>query len=197
MGHMAMNGARGTIEQLAGVRVGRNSSSTSTTPTPRFAATASERARVEAAGWRVAHDGLAVELGSPAMIADDARPRLPRGVRLREDKVRDRWVLLAPERVRQGQPDRGRDPQALRRLAHASGDRRRPRRSASTPIPRGSGRTCGRSSPRSPKRGWPSYERNAAAARGPARRADPSLPARLPLLLQPGRARCAAQRDEH
>jgi coenzyme PQQ biosynthesis protein PqqD len=33
------------------------------------------------------------------MIADDARPRLPRGVRLREDKVRDRWVLLAPERV--------------------------------------------------------------------------------------------------
>jgi pyrroloquinoline quinone biosynthesis protein D len=33
------------------------------------------------------------------MIADDARPRLPRGVRLREDKVRARWVLLAPERV--------------------------------------------------------------------------------------------------
>ena len=33
------------------------------------------------------------------MIADDARPRLPRGVRLREDKVRERWVLLAPERI--------------------------------------------------------------------------------------------------
>jgi pyrroloquinoline quinone biosynthesis protein D len=33
------------------------------------------------------------------MISDEARPRLPRGVRLREDKVRDRWVLLAPERV--------------------------------------------------------------------------------------------------
>jgi pyrroloquinoline quinone biosynthesis protein D len=33
------------------------------------------------------------------MIADDARPRLPRGVRLREDRARDRWVLLAPERV--------------------------------------------------------------------------------------------------
>jgi pyrroloquinoline quinone biosynthesis protein D len=33
------------------------------------------------------------------VIADDARPRLPRGVRLREDKVRSRWVLLAPERV--------------------------------------------------------------------------------------------------
>jgi pyrroloquinoline quinone biosynthesis protein D len=26
-------------------------------------------------------------------------PNLPRGVRLREDKVRDRFVLLAPERI--------------------------------------------------------------------------------------------------
>jgi pyrroloquinoline quinone biosynthesis protein D len=26
-------------------------------------------------------------------------PRLPRGVRLREDKIRKRWVLLAPERI--------------------------------------------------------------------------------------------------
>jgi len=26
-------------------------------------------------------------------------PRLPRGVRLRHDRVRDRWVLLAPERI--------------------------------------------------------------------------------------------------
>jgi pyrroloquinoline quinone biosynthesis protein D len=26
-------------------------------------------------------------------------PRLPRGVRLRHDHVRDRWVLLAPERI--------------------------------------------------------------------------------------------------
>ena len=38
------------------------------------------------------------------MIADDSRPRLPRGVRLREDKVRDRWVLLAPERVFKADP---------------------------------------------------------------------------------------------
>ena len=28
-----------------------------------------------------------------------AKPRLPRGVRLRFDPVRDTWVLLAPERV--------------------------------------------------------------------------------------------------
>lgn len=27
------------------------------------------------------------------------KPHLPRGVRLREDKVRNRWVLLAPERI--------------------------------------------------------------------------------------------------
>jgi pyrroloquinoline quinone biosynthesis protein D len=27
------------------------------------------------------------------------RPRLPRGVRLRHDQVRERWVLLAPERI--------------------------------------------------------------------------------------------------
>ena len=26
-------------------------------------------------------------------------PRLPRGVRLRHDRVRGRWVLLAPERI--------------------------------------------------------------------------------------------------
>jgi len=33
------------------------------------------------------------------MIAAAAKPFLPRGVRLREDKVRSRWVLLAPERI--------------------------------------------------------------------------------------------------
>lgn len=33
------------------------------------------------------------------MIAPDAIPVFPRGVRLHEDKVRGRWVLLAPERT--------------------------------------------------------------------------------------------------
>ena len=28
-----------------------------------------------------------------------ARPRLPKGVRLRNDEVRGRWTLLAPERI--------------------------------------------------------------------------------------------------
>ena len=29
----------------------------------------------------------------------NARPRLPRGVKLRRDEVRGRWTLLAPERI--------------------------------------------------------------------------------------------------
>ncbi len=33
------------------------------------------------------------------MIADGAIPVIPRGVRLSHDKVRSRWVLLAPERI--------------------------------------------------------------------------------------------------
>ena len=32
-------------------------------------------------------------------LALDARPRLPRGVKLRRDEVRDGWMLLAPERA--------------------------------------------------------------------------------------------------
>ena len=32
-------------------------------------------------------------------VMADCRPRLPRGVRLHHDRVRDRWVLLAPERI--------------------------------------------------------------------------------------------------
>ena len=31
--------------------------------------------------------------------AADRVPRLPRGVRLRFDRARERWVLLAPERI--------------------------------------------------------------------------------------------------
>ena len=32
-------------------------------------------------------------------IGEDSVPRLPRGVKLRFDKQRDQWVVLAPERV--------------------------------------------------------------------------------------------------
>jgi pyrroloquinoline quinone biosynthesis protein D len=33
------------------------------------------------------------------MVADDARPRLPRGVRLVNSEAQGGWVLLAPERI--------------------------------------------------------------------------------------------------
>ncbi|HVI27355.1 pyrroloquinoline quinone biosynthesis peptide chaperone PqqD [Hansschlegelia sp.] len=32
-------------------------------------------------------------------VSSDATPKLPRGVRLRKDEVRNQWLLLAPERV--------------------------------------------------------------------------------------------------
>ena len=37
--------------------------------------------------------------GQAAAIAPQARPRLPRGVRLTESQAHGGWVLLAPERV--------------------------------------------------------------------------------------------------
>ena len=36
---------------------------------------------------------------SAVPIADQQRPRLPRGVRLKFDEARGQWLLLAPERV--------------------------------------------------------------------------------------------------
>ena len=36
---------------------------------------------------------------TPSPIAPDARPRLPRGVRLVHNEAQGGWVLLAPERV--------------------------------------------------------------------------------------------------
>ena len=39
------------------------------------------------------------EPSAPAAIAADARPRLPRGVRLVHNEAQGGWVLLAPERV--------------------------------------------------------------------------------------------------
>jgi pyrroloquinoline quinone biosynthesis protein B len=62
MGHMAMNGARGTIAELAGVRVGAKYFIHVNNSNPALCRGAPERERVEAAGWRVAHDGLAVDL---------------------------------------------------------------------------------------------------------------------------------------
>lgn len=52
----------------------------------------------------------------PAAIPPDARPRLPRGVRLRHDEARGQWTLLAPERVLQL------DPVALEVLKRCTGE---------------------------------------------------------------------------
>ncbi len=40
-----------------------------------------------------------VRMSESAEICEHTVPRLPRGVKLRFDKQRDTWVLLAPERV--------------------------------------------------------------------------------------------------
>ena len=37
--------------------------------------------------------------GPAAKLSGDARPRLPRGVRLTQSEAQGGWVLLAPERV--------------------------------------------------------------------------------------------------
>jgi coenzyme PQQ biosynthesis protein PqqD len=38
-------------------------------------------------------------MNAQTSITAECVPRLPRGVRLRFDQVRQRWVLLAPERI--------------------------------------------------------------------------------------------------
>ena len=64
MGHLAMNGARGSIAALADVRIGERVFIHINNSNPALRCDSAERARVEAAGWRVAHDGL--EIAWPA-----------------------------------------------------------------------------------------------------------------------------------
>ena len=123
--------------------------------------------------------------------SDDASPRLPRGVRLRQDPARNGWLLLAPERVFELNADSRRDPAALRRRAQlreivdelAGELRRRPR--ADRGGRPGAARTiAGQAMIDLLDRALPAPGRAAG-------RADPSLPAGLPLLLEPARARPA------
>ena len=51
-----------------------------------------------------------------AAIADDAKPRLPRGVRLVHNEAQGGWMLLAPERVFKA------DPIAVEILKRCTGD---------------------------------------------------------------------------
>jgi pyrroloquinoline quinone biosynthesis protein D len=49
---------------------------------------------------RLRAEGLEHLLSDPsALIAPEARPRLPRGVRLVHNEAQGGWVLLAPERI--------------------------------------------------------------------------------------------------
>jgi coenzyme PQQ biosynthesis protein PqqD len=54
---------------------------------------------------------------SPARPHEDAKPRLPKGVRLRHDETRGEWLLLAPERVLKA------DPIAVEILKRCTGER--------------------------------------------------------------------------
>jgi coenzyme PQQ biosynthesis protein PqqD len=38
-------------------------------------------------------------VSGPAVLEDQSKPHLPRGVRLKRDETRNEWLLLAPERV--------------------------------------------------------------------------------------------------
>jgi pyrroloquinoline quinone biosynthesis protein D len=56
------------------------------------------------------------EPAAPPEIAPEARPRLPRGVRLIHNEAQGGWVLLAPERVFKA------DPIAAEILKRCTGD---------------------------------------------------------------------------
>jgi len=64
MGHMAMNGERGSIAALDGVRIGRKVFIHINNSNPALCSHSVERARVEAEGWEIARDGLAIELAA-------------------------------------------------------------------------------------------------------------------------------------
>ena len=53
---------------------------------------------------------------APFAIPDDAKPRMPRGVRIKHDEARGEWLLLAPERVIKP------DPIALAVLQRCTGE---------------------------------------------------------------------------
>jgi pyrroloquinoline quinone biosynthesis protein B len=63
MGHIAMNGPKGSVAQLADVRVGRRFFIHINNSNPVLRRGSAERDHVEAAGWEVARDGLSLELG--------------------------------------------------------------------------------------------------------------------------------------
>jgi pyrroloquinoline quinone biosynthesis protein B len=63
MGHMAMNGERGSLHALDGVNIGRKIYVHINNSNPALRCDSPERAQVEAAGWRIGHDGLLIKAG--------------------------------------------------------------------------------------------------------------------------------------
>ncbi|SNB77005.1 pyrroloquinoline quinone biosynthesis protein B [Arboricoccus pini] len=62
MGHVSMDGADGVIESLAGLTIGRRIFIHVNNTNPALLADSPEREKLEAAGWRVAYDGMELEL---------------------------------------------------------------------------------------------------------------------------------------
>jgi pyrroloquinoline quinone biosynthesis protein B len=65
MGHMAMNGERGTIRAFADLGVKRRVFVHINNSNPALRCDSIERAQVEAAGWEIGHDGLLIDSGAP------------------------------------------------------------------------------------------------------------------------------------
>ena len=76
MGHMAMNGERGTISALADLEIKRRIFVHINNSNPALRCDSRERAQVEAAGWEIGHDGLLIDTLSinSGLIGAEARP---------------------------------------------------------------------------------------------------------------------------
>ena len=62
MGHMAMNGAQGSLAATAGLDIARKVYIHINNSNPALCRDSAERAHVEASGWSVAHDGMEISL---------------------------------------------------------------------------------------------------------------------------------------
>jgi pyrroloquinoline quinone biosynthesis protein B len=62
MGHCAIDGGRGSLARFAGSKIGRRVYTHINNSNPILVEDSPERAKVEAAGWSVAHDGLEISL---------------------------------------------------------------------------------------------------------------------------------------
>ena len=166
--------------------IGGASTSTSTIPIRRCAAILLKGRRSRPSGWEFVrrHGHRTAEVREQ----DDPRrlpALLPRGVRLREDQVRERWVLLAPERVVKAQPHRGGNPEAAatasRSLARIVAGLAEQYNADPT---RGRAPTCARCSPACSRNGCSPMSRPLPPPTGMLAELTYRCPLVVPLLLQ-------------